>query len=272
MREPIATPGPPRRPLVRIWRAIRQRPFVTAFGLLVIVSTIFFLTPGLDPAVSHVFYTSAGGFAAWESPVLETWRRLGTLVEWALGVAVAAPLLLKILLPEHRLAVRPRTTLFVLASFALGPGLIVNGILKEHWGRARPRAILEFGGDATFSPVWWISDQCVRNCSFVSGEAAGAFCLVALVFIVRAKQRIAVAVFTLSFATIVSFTRIAVGAHFVSDVLIAWLISLCVMLALDRLVLKGLPAKFDHAVEASAARAGLALRRFIRSNSPPEFP
>jgi lipid A 4'-phosphatase len=202
--------------------------------------------------------------------VLEAWRDLGRYVEWAFAIAVTAPLLLKILSPRSRLLVRPRATLFVLATFALGPGLIVNGILKEHWGRARPRALSEFGGDAIFSPAWWISDQCARNCSFVSGEAAAAFCLVALVFLVRKEQRPAMLVFTLSFAATVSLTRIAVGAHFLSDVLIAWLITLCVMIALDRVVLKGLPGKFDRAVEVGAERIGTALRRLVHKNSPPQ--
>jgi lipid A 4'-phosphatase len=174
--------------------------------------------------------------------------------------------------PRTPLLIPPRATLFVLATFALGPGLIVNGILKEHWGRARPKTLLEFGGDATFSPVWWISDQCARNCSFVSGEAAGAFCLVTLVFLVRKERQPAMAIFTLSFAAVVSLTRIAVGAHFLSDVLIAWLLTLCVMIVLDRLILKGLPEGFDRSVVARAERAGGALRRLVRKNSLPQSP
>jgi lipid A 4'-phosphatase len=263
----IATPDPSGRPLMRIGRTMLQRPLVTALGVLALVSLIFLVVPSLDLAVSSVFYLPATGFEAGRKPVLEAWRYLGGLGEWAFGIAVTAPLLLKILWPRSRLRVRPRATLFVLATFALGPGLIVNAILKEHWGRARPRALSEFGGDATFSPAWWISNQCARNCSFVSGEAAAAFCLVALVFLARKEQRPAMMVFTLSFAAIVSLTRIAAGAHFLSDVLIAWSITLCVMIALDRLILKGLTEKFDRAVEIGAERIGATLRRLLRRNS-----
>ena len=116
-------------------------------------------------------------------------------------------------------------------------------------------------GDATFSPVWWFSDQCERNCSFVSGEAASAFWLVALVFLVRKEWRPATAVATLAFAAAISFTRIAAGGHFLSDVLVAWLVTLCVMIASQPAVLKGLPPAFDRAVEAGARRIGEALRR-----------
>ena len=131
---------------------------------------------------------------------------------------------------------------------------------KTFWGRARPNALLEFGGDATFSPAWWVSDQCERNCSFVSGEAASAFWLVTLVFLVRRELRPAAAAATLVFAAAVSFTRIAVGAHFLSDVLVAWLMTLCVMIALARLLLTRLPPAFDEAVEAALERTGRRLR------------
>jgi membrane-associated PAP2 superfamily phosphatase len=265
MPEASITPDPAAHPLKRIGHALVQRPLVSALGFLALVSLVFLLVPGLDLSVSRLFYVPATGFAEGRSPAFEAWRELGTVVEWAFGIAVTAPLLIKIAMPETRLLVRPRVTVFVLTVFALGPELIVNGILKEHWGRARPRAVLEFGGDAIFSPAWWISDQCARNCSFVSGEAAAAFWLVALVFIARREQRAAIAVFTLSFAAIVSLARIAVGAHFLSDVLIAWLLTLCVITALDLIVLKGLPENFDSTTETAAGRIGAALRRLIRN-------
>lgn len=246
--------------LTRIGPIIRRRPFWAGLGLLAFVSLIFMLAPTLDMAVSRLFYMPAAGFAEARSPALEAWREIGRLAEWTFAIAVTVPLLFKLLLPRRRLLVRPRTTLFVLTTYAIGLGLIVNGILKAHWGRARPRTLLDFGGNLTFSPAWWISDQCQRNCSFVSGEAASAFCVVALVFLARKQQRPAIAVFTLSFAAIVSFTRIAVGAHFLSDVLIAWLLMLCVMVALDRVILKGLTEKFDRTVEAGAGRIGNSIR------------
>src|SRR5262249_22121586 len=149
-------------------------------------------------------------------------RKGGVMVEWGFGVAILLPLVLKILLPDRKLLLSPRAALFVLATFALGPGLIVNGIFKEFLGLGGARELLEFGRSSTFSPAWWLSDQCDRNCSFASGEAASAFCLVALVFLVREEQRFAVACTTLAFAAIVSLTRIAEGGHFLSDVLIAW--------------------------------------------------
>ncbi|QLQ19882.1 MAG: phosphatase PAP2 family protein [Exiguobacterium profundum] len=63
---------------------------------------------------------------------------------------------------------------FVLAVYALGTGVLVHGLLKAYWGRARPAQVTEFGGIAAFTPPWLISQECTRNCSFVSGEVSGA--------------------------------------------------------------------------------------------------
>ena len=52
--------------------------------------------------------------------------------------------------------------------------LLVNALLKDHWGRARPNETTLFGGDGAFSGPFVIAGQCARNCSFVSGEGAGA--------------------------------------------------------------------------------------------------
>jgi lipid A 4'-phosphatase len=261
MPDTITNSTPPTGAWARFQREILDRPLVAGLGLLALVSLVFVLVPGLDLAVSRLFYDPETRFPGRESALLEAVRNAGLLVEWGFGIAVVAPLAAKFVLPTMRLLVKPRATLFVLATLGIGPWLIVNGILKAFWGRARPRTLLDFGGDAVFSPVWWLSDQCQRNCSFVSGEAASAFWPFALVFLVRKEWRSAVAAATLAFAVVVSFTRIAMGAHFLSDVLIGWLITLCVMIALARLVLAGLPSGFDDAVENAVGEAG---RRFYR--------
>lgn len=259
--------SPLSHPWSRLRCALSERPFAFAVGILVLVSLIFLLAPNIDLAVSRFFYEKAAGFSA--SGNLEAIRQAGHIVEWGLAIGVVTPLLLKILVPQSSLLLQPRASLFVLTSFAIGPGLIVNGIFKELWGRARPRTILEFGGDATFSPVWWISDQCDRNCSFVSGEAASAFWLLTIVFLVRKEWRPAVAAITIAFAAAVSFTRIAAGAHFLSDVLIGWLITLCVIIVVHQLVMKQLSPAFDRAVEDAATKSGEALRRLVAGGAPP---
>ena len=246
-------------------RWLRERPLLAACGLLLVVSTFFLAAPQIDFVVSGLFYDPDVGFDLNRSAQIEFLRDIGGAVVQVLAVGVALPPFLLLIAPESRLLVRPRVTVFMLLALALGPGLLVNGILKEIWGRARPRDVVEFGGGADFSPAWWISGQCYRNCSFVSGEAAAAFWLIALVFVVPKAWRTTTAVLTVLLATCVSFTRVVVGAHFVSDVLLAWSLTLLVILALQRLVLQGLPDRFDSAAEAGFRDAGRTVRRAVGS-------
>lgn len=98
----------------------------------------------------------------------------------------------------------------------LGPGLLVNGLLKEHWGRARPADVEAFGGEATFTPPFEIANQCAGNCSFVSGEGAGA---VALALGLGALTRSTTARVALGvLAAGASLLRVAMGRHFLSDI------------------------------------------------------
>lgn len=252
----------------RLWEALRKRPLTAIFLALLAVSLLFLAAPGLDLAVSGLFYDPVSGFPE-RSPVLVAIRELGLTVEWAFGAALVLPLIVKLVAPESRLLVRPRVSLFGLATLALGPGLLVNAMLKDHWGRARPREIFQFGGDVSFSPVWWISSACDRNCSFVSGEAASAFWLVALAFVAPPAWRRATAIATLAFAACVSFARVAAGGHFISDVAIAWLLMLFIMVAMRDAVLAGLPQTFDPAVEGSFARAGRRIRQLLTASGEP---
>ena len=48
----------------------------------------------------------------------------------------------------------PSGDLVPIVSFIMGPGILVNSVFKDHWGRARPVTVEQFGGDLVFSPVW----------------------------------------------------------------------------------------------------------------------
>ena len=45
-----------------------------------------------------------------------------------------------------------RTVVFLIATMALGPGLMANVLLKDHWGRSRPIDVKQFGGNERLSP------------------------------------------------------------------------------------------------------------------------
>lgn len=115
----------------------------------------------------------------------------------------------------------PVRSLVLLASFAIGPGLLANVVLKDHWGRARPREVVEFGGKLRFSPPLVPSNECRDNCSFVSGEAASVYTpFFAGALLVPQFRAVFLAGGVLA-GTAAGLVRISTGGHFLSDVLFA---------------------------------------------------
>lgn len=114
-----------------------------------------------------------------------------------------------------------RQSLFFILLLALGPGLLVNVILKDHLGRPRPQELVEFGGKQHFVQFWQ-PGPAGKNSSFPCGHASIAFFLMAPWFIYRRRRRPLALCFLwlgLSFGLLVGVTRIMQGGHFLSDVL-----------------------------------------------------
>lgn len=114
-----------------------------------------------------------------------------------------------------------RHGVFLVLLMVLGPGVLVNSVFKDHWGRPRPREVVEFGGKKQFLQPWQkgISGN---GRSFPSGHAAAAFALTAPFFIYRRhnrKRAMAWLVGGIGFGILMSIARITQGGHFLSDCL-----------------------------------------------------
>ncbi len=179
----------------------------------------FVLVPGLDLAASGLFYRPAEGFfLADRAPLRAVHEGLRYLV-WAV-VAAEAILLVLALRGRPWRGVSAAGAAFLLLALALGPGLLVNAVFKDHWGRARPAQITEFGGSRHFSKVFVPSDQCSRNCSFPAGDPAMGFYFVAVGFLATApRRRRAVVAGAIGVGAFLGIVRIAQGGHFLSDVI-----------------------------------------------------
>ena len=114
---------------------------------------------------------------------------------------------------------------FVVMAGILGPGMVVNWGFKENWQRARPYQVENFGGAQRFSRATVISDQCDNNCSFVSGHVSCGVFLISLGLVHRRRQRRWAAVGVVS-GLVIGFARMADVAHWLSDVLWAFPITL----------------------------------------------
>jgi PAP2 (acid phosphatase) superfamily protein len=192
-----------------------------SFALLGLVSLVFAAVPELDLIVSRFFWELAAGFSFNDNGFLIAFRDTNRMLPWVV-IGIAVPLLVpNPFLKYLRYPPAPHKLLFMLTFFALGPGLGVH-FIKILVGRARPRAIEEFGGNLVFTPPWELTDQCARNCSFISGEAASAFALLTLVVFIRPNYRTAFLIVVGIIAAAFSFNRVVFGAHFLSDAVISW--------------------------------------------------
>lgn len=194
-------------------------------GLWLLVGLLFLFVPGIDLAASRLFYVPGEGFplVGW-APL----RVVESMIPWLtkLIVVIAALGAAWLALTGRKLWRLDRKALvFIVAATALGPGLMANTVLKDHWGRARPHQIEEFGGARRFTPAPLPASQCARNCAFVSGHAALGFSLTsfALLLPFGRRRRVALAA-ALGFGSLVGLGRIAIGHHFLSDVVYAGLI------------------------------------------------
>jgi lipid A 4'-phosphatase len=128
-----------------------------------------------------------------------------------------------------------RRWLFLLLTLIVGPGLLTNTLFKDNWGRARPLQVEQFGGTAQFTPPFVMADQCAKNCSFVSGDAAFGFWFHSFAYIAP-RRRKALFYTGLGIGAGYGLLRIGMGAHFLSDVFAAGLLMLLSSAALYALL------------------------------------
>jgi lipid A 4'-phosphatase len=195
------------------------------------VSVLLIAVPALDRGMSGAFYAPGQGFGGKPGSLVNIVRWIGIYANWLAVAAFVAAWAAKLLPSVQWPGVSWANLKFLTAAVLLGPGLVVNGILKSFWGRARPIQTDWFGGPWPYSPPWLPVDHCSRNCSFVSGEASASFCFLALAFVAPPAWRRPVAIAALLFALAIGWARIAAGGHYLSDVVIAWGLTLIAILA-----------------------------------------
>ncbi len=190
--------------------------------------------PSLDLVVSGWFHVPGESFPANHASAYHRAIRLAVkiiAIGWVL-FAVTGVVMAKV---RQRGWFGFPTAVFVylLGVMALGPGLVVNEVLKNHWDRARPSQIEDFGGARKFTRAIVIADQCSRNCAFVSGDASVGFLLTAYGFAAASaaggrRRRLAHAGFAAGSiaGAWLGFTRIAQGGHFLSDIVFAGIVTI----------------------------------------------
>jgi lipid A 4'-phosphatase len=230
--------------------------------IAVVVGLVFAVYPRLDLDISALFFAKTNPmFVANAQLWVQRTRDAARLLVTLLVAPAFLALLGKLILPRRRMLIAARTALFLVLTLAIGPGLFVNTLLKDHWGRARPIDVNEFGGDSRFTPWWDPRGDCSNNCSFVAGEPSGAFWTLALASLTSPQWRLLAYGGALAFGAAVGLLRIAGGAHFFTDVVFSGVFTYLVIWTAYGAIYRWRPTRMtDDAIERPLIQAGLAIR------------
>lgn len=229
---------------------------------LIATSFVFMVMPWIDLAVSGWFADSEGNFPLARDATLMAIRDVNRLVPRILLPTLAVIVLVHVFSPRFGWLLQPHRALYVLGVYAIGSGLVVS-VLKEIVERARPEDTTAFGELAPYTIPWQLADACARNCSFPSGEGGSAAALMSCVMLAPASIRRPLFWGLLPLAIVFSSLRIAFGKHFLSDVVVSWLLVAMVAVVLWRWFgPRG--ETIDRAVTGSGLPLVTSARRFAR--------
>lgn len=227
---------------------------LASIAAFIMAACLFLLSPEVDIAVADFFYIPGQGFIG-HVPWVAAFRLIFKGI-FVVGVALAVIGLLRTVITARPFAgLTANRWLFFTLALAVGPGLIANVLLKDQMGRARPHQVETFGGSKQFTAPLIVANQCRRNCSFVSGEAASMFALFfALSFLVTRHSTVMICA-ALVMGLLAGLIRMAQGAHFVSDVAFAG-IFMCITVAGLHLLMIDAQPLWRRSALALAVRRG----------------
>jgi lipid A 4'-phosphatase len=197
-----------------------SRVFLSSF----LASALLFYTfPEWDIRFSMLFYDPVSRFYLADAPLCRWIYESVEIVSLA-WVVLAVLLLAALWIRKKSLfGISAKHLIYLLAALAIGPGLMVNLVLKDNWGRARPYDVIQFGGASAFTPAFMLSSECHHNCAFVSGHAAMGFYFVAFGLLCR-RRRSLLFMLAWTYGAAIGLVRILQGGHFLSDVVFAFFI------------------------------------------------
>ena len=223
----------------RGWQATldpRTRALVHIGGLFFfgVAVTLLLEVGGLDLAAAGEWYVPNGPHEGWVFGRNQPWAWLydyGEAPAWIL--AVGALILYAASKAGKVRQEYQRSCLVVVLTIALGPGVIVNGILKEYWGRPRPAQISLFGGQSDYRPVWQPGGP-GQGRSFTCGHCSMAFAVSSAAAFYPLHPILSVGAFVAgtAYGIVMSVARMAQGGHFATDCLWSGIIVIALLAVL----------------------------------------
>lgn len=152
----------------------------------------------------------------------------GVIPALFVGLSALLILALSYVVPSYKKWRRP--ALVLVLTMAIGAGFIVHTLLKDHWGRPRPKQVIEYGGKQPFRPYYNpnLNNPIEPSKSFPCGHCTMGFYFFAVALLFRRfgyrKWSWTFFIFSLAMGIALGITRMGQGGHFLSDVLVTGLI------------------------------------------------
>lgn len=179
----------------------------------IILSALFVLFPQIDLDAANYFYD--GEVFVLKGTAFEIFFFQSVRVITAFMIFTYLFIIIHFLITKRTIFnISKKILLYIFLVLSIAPGLIVNSVLKEHMGRARPIDIVQFGGNKEFTRAFIPSTQ--NGNSFTSGHAAAAFSMTGFALLASRRRKLWMGI-ALSYGVAVIIARMGAGGHFLSD-------------------------------------------------------
>ncbi|WP_411844768.1 phosphatase PAP2 family protein [Roseibacillus persicicus] len=186
-----------------------------------------FLFSDLDLALQEPFYGGDNQWPVGDSPIWRFFYTIGPVPAILLGVVSIFTLMLGF--GNQSLAKYRKLSAYFFFVLLIGAGLITNSILKDQWGRPRPKQVTAFDGTESFERLLHYEPESTGK-SFPCGHATVGFYFLALVPLLKGRRRWWALILSLLLGLLIGIARMTQGGHFASDVIwaaaVMWFTSL----------------------------------------------
>ncbi|MCX6246829.1 MAG: phosphatase PAP2 family protein [Bacteroidetes bacterium] len=198
-----------------------SRQVVKDFSILIFilgVLTLLFRFTNLDIRLEHYFYSADKGWMLQYQPFWDFIYRFGIFPGYLL--AFGGLIMISLSYWNNKYVQFRKISLVLVFTMVVGPGLVVNLVLKDHTGRPRPREITEFGGTENYLCICQ-QGKTNEGKSFPCGHCSMGFYLAIPYLFYRKRNRLAANIFLsagIGYGILIGIARMMAGGHFASDV------------------------------------------------------
>lgn len=196
------------------------------FGLI----SIGFIVSDWDISLQKLFYDPVQGWYLKFHPFWDWMYRYGIFPGYVF--AFGALVFISASYWNEKYIKYRKAALLMVFTLAFGPGLLVNATFKDHWGRPRPREVVEFGGQEKFH---CFCEKGVKTGgkSFPCGHCSMGFYMAIPFLFLYSRRKLLAFIFLIVgslYGLLIGIARMMAGGHFASDVLwsagIVWFVAI----------------------------------------------